>query len=44
VLDQLSTRETAARLITTEMAVRTRLRRARQLLRKSLNRQTESTS
>lgn len=36
VLDQLSTRETAARLETTEMAIRTRLRRARQQLRDSL--------
>jgi len=44
VLDQLSTRETAARLSTTEMAVRTRLRRARQMLRKSLHRETESRS
>lgn len=37
VLDQLSTRETALRLNTTEMAVRTRLRRARRLLRDSLS-------
>lgn len=36
VLAQLSTRETALRLDTTEMAVRTRLRRARKLLRDSL--------
>jgi RNA polymerase sigma-70 factor, ECF subfamily len=42
VLDQLSTRETATRLSTTEMAVRTRLRRARLILRNSLNRQTDS--
>jgi len=38
VLDQLSTRDTALRLGTTEMAVRTRLRRARRLLRESLDR------
>ncbi|MBN9661033.1 MAG: sigma-70 family RNA polymerase sigma factor [Acidobacteria bacterium] len=38
VLDQLSTKETAACLNITEMAVRTRLRRARIVLRNSLNR------
>jgi len=36
VLEQLSTRDTALRLGTSEMAVRTRLRRARCLLRESL--------
>ena len=36
VLDQLTTRDTALRLETTEMALRTRLRRARRLLRVSL--------
>jgi len=44
VLEQLTTRETAQRLATTEMAVRTRLRRARRLLRNSLDRQTEAPS
>ncbi len=44
VLHQLSTRDTAIRLNTTEMAVRTRLRRARRLLRDSLNRALESAS
>ncbi|HEY3439174.1 MAG TPA: sigma-70 family RNA polymerase sigma factor [Paludibaculum sp.] len=41
VLEQLSTRETALRLDTTEMAVRTRLLRARRLLRESLDRTLE---
>jgi len=41
VLEQLSTRDTALRLDTTELAVRTRLRRARRLLRESLDRTLE---
>lgn len=40
VLDQLSTKDTAARLGITEMAVRTRLSRARIVLRNSLNQTT----
>ena len=41
VLEQLSTRDTALRLDTAELAVRTRLRRARRLLRESLDRTLE---
>ena len=44
VLDQLSTRETAIRLDTTEMAVRTRLLRARRILRNSLKHDIEPPS